>query len=374
MSQPDRLPCGIADVVELAGIRVIRNTGTQMHCRCPFCNDTKAHLNIRLDKDVFRCNRCGRGGGVLQLYAGIYDTDISTACGELRRIFSGSGTVRPKPHNMQETAGTELPVAPGAVRDNTYRSLLSLLSLAAAHRESLLSRGLSGEDIDRLGYRTTPAVRGPKIVSELLRRGCTLDGVPGFYRDRVSGRWKLDIRGSGIMIPDRNVNGEIEALQIRQDAVRKSKFLTLTSVDNYCGTTASCCPHFVGFRDSTRTAYVTEGVMKADIAHYLSLERGNPIAFVGLTGVSNYNQFQRALGELKTLGITRICLAFDTDDLTNENVRNAKKRVLTMGLECGFEMIPVRWDPVYKGIDDMLVGFRGKRTDVLRPEPFGIHI
>ena len=39
------LPCTIEDVVGLVGIQVIRNTNTQMHCRCPFCNDRKAHLN-----------------------------------------------------------------------------------------------------------------------------------------------------------------------------------------------------------------------------------------------------------------------------------------------------------------------------------------
>lgn len=46
------LPCTIEDVVGLIGIQVIRNTNTQMHCRCPFCNDRKAHLNVRKDKDV----------------------------------------------------------------------------------------------------------------------------------------------------------------------------------------------------------------------------------------------------------------------------------------------------------------------------------
>ncbi len=45
------LPCSIEDVVDLIGIHVVRNTGTQLHCRCPFCNDTKAHLNVKLEKN-----------------------------------------------------------------------------------------------------------------------------------------------------------------------------------------------------------------------------------------------------------------------------------------------------------------------------------
>ena len=68
MDYTGNLPCDIADVVELLGIRVVRNTGTQLHCKCPFCDDRKAHLNINLGKNVFRCNRCGKGGGVLHLY------------------------------------------------------------------------------------------------------------------------------------------------------------------------------------------------------------------------------------------------------------------------------------------------------------------
>ena len=45
----DELPCSIRDVVDLLSIQVIRDTGTQLHCRCPFCDDRKAHLNVKLD-------------------------------------------------------------------------------------------------------------------------------------------------------------------------------------------------------------------------------------------------------------------------------------------------------------------------------------
>ena len=58
---PD-LPCDIEQVVDLLGIEVIRDTGTQLHCRCPFCADRKAHMNVKIRDNVFRCNRCGKGG------------------------------------------------------------------------------------------------------------------------------------------------------------------------------------------------------------------------------------------------------------------------------------------------------------------------
>lgn len=358
------LPCSIEDVVNLLGIRVVRNTGTQLHCRCPFCDDKKAHLNIKLSKNVFRCNRCGRGGGVLHLYASAHDISLNTAYDELCRIFqSGEGsssqpTIRP----LSVVIKPELPLASSAVRDNTYSNLLSMLSLGATHRESLLMRGLSGDDIVSLGYKTTPAVRAQKIVTELLNRGCELEGVPGFYCDQDTGRWKLDIRASGIMLPDRNAKGEIEAIQIRLDKVRKSKFNNLTSVDQYCGTSATCCPHFVGITEETDTVYLTEGVMKADIAYHLSLDLGCPRAFVGLTGVGNINQFTRALDELQQMHIKKIKVAFDMDSSVNENVRMAKARVLESGCDAGFEMTPVSWDTQWKGIDDLLFAMKQRRS------------
>lgn len=155
--------------------------------------------------------------------------------------------------------------------------------------------------------------------------------------------------------------GEIEAIQIRLDRPYKSKFNNLTSVDKYYGTTASCCPHFAGPHDSD-AVYLTEGVMKADIAQYLSNALGQPRCFIGLTGVGNINQFRRLLKELATVHINRIIVAFDMDALINENVRNARQRVLQEGSDAGFEMTPIAWDEKYKGIDDLLLSFKEARA------------
>ena len=45
-----------------------------------------------------------------------------------------------------------------ASRSDTYTGLLSNLTLASDHRQNRRNRGLSDEEIDRLGYRTTPVV------------------------------------------------------------------------------------------------------------------------------------------------------------------------------------------------------------------------
>ena len=246
-------------------------------------------------------------------------------------------------------------VAPVEVRNNTYSNLLSMLNLCPTHQESLMARGLNREEIEWLGYRTTPTTRINKIVTGLLERGCILEGVPGFYCDRENGCWSLDLRGSGIMLPDRNENGEIEAIQIRLDKPYHGKFYNLTSADQYYGTKAHCCAHFVGVgSDSDETVCLTEGVMKADIAYCLSRYLSYPHGFVGLTGVSNKTQLTSAYTNLYDLGKRRILVMYDADYQANDAVRQLREYAVTTGAEFGFEMIPITWDPKYKGIDDLL--------------------
>ena len=81
--------------------------------------------------------------------------------------------------------------------------------------------------------------------------------------------------------------------------------------------------------------------------------------------MSNFNQFRRALEELRALGIETIQVAFDMDMAVNDNVRKAREKVLQVGCEEGFEMIPRRWSQNYKGVDDLLLSFveRKKITD-----------
>ena len=119
----DELPCSIRDVVDLLSIQVIRDTGTQLHCRCPFCADRKAHLNVKLDKNVFRCNRCGEGGGVLHLYAAATNISMAAAYEELCRIFQSGEDIRRRKLNdtprNQKIVTPEAELAPSNIRDNT---------------------------------------------------------------------------------------------------------------------------------------------------------------------------------------------------------------------------------------------------------------
>ena len=115
MGKTGNLPCSIEEVVDLLGIAVVRRTKTQWQCRCPFCDDRSAHMNVLLSDDVFRCNRCGKGGGVLHLYAEYCNVDRSSAYQELTRIFRG-GEAPERKARSQPAATGELTVAPVEVR------------------------------------------------------------------------------------------------------------------------------------------------------------------------------------------------------------------------------------------------------------------
>ena len=207
--------------------------------------------------------------------------------------------------------------------------------------------------MERLCYRTTPTTRLKRIVTELLERGCILDGVPGFYYQKDSGQWMLDIRGSGIMLPDRNLLGQIEAIQVRLDKVYNQKFYNLTSVDQYYGTKSKCCPHYVGVHEGDEVVCLTEGVMKSDLAY--SFAQGSPYecGFVGLTGIPSYSQYERALEELDSIGVKRINVMVDSDYQVKEEVRKARDRYIEMGAAAGFEMAPITWTQKQKGVDDL---------------------
>ena len=44
-------------------------------------------MNVKIRDNVFRCNRCGKGGGILHLYAEFCEVTLHTAYEELCKMF-----------------------------------------------------------------------------------------------------------------------------------------------------------------------------------------------------------------------------------------------------------------------------------------------
>ena len=340
----------MTDIIPLIGIPEPTYGRASYNVSCPCCdeNPKKKHLNIHLEKDVFRCPRCGFSGGVFDLYAyyaGINRKnarEILYARLNLDATCDRKGAPPRRVFPMQSVQ--ECPITDIDTRHETYSALLSKLSLASDHRKNLLDRGLSDEIIDRMGYKTTPAVGTTMLAKQLLAEGYYLPGVPGFYHAN-SGEWCFVRENRGIMIPVRNPEGKIQGIQVRRDNLTKRKFRWISSVGKTDGTPAEGWTHLSG--PPQETVLLTEGPLKADVIHALT---GQTV--LAVPGVNSLSHLRSALEYMRSHGTQRIMTAFDMDYLSNPHIQNGYMELVRLLSEMSFQFGTYLWDPQYKGLDD----------------------
>lgn len=148
----------ITDVVHLLQLRVRHKNSSSMDVNCPFCGETKGKMNVNLQKNVFRCNRCDASGGMLELYGRLHGVSSAEANRQIREAL-GKGEYR----TNYQVAPKKEPVvifnaelADADVIDRTYQEMLSLLTLNDKHQEDLKKRGLTEEQIEIQRYRSVP--------------------------------------------------------------------------------------------------------------------------------------------------------------------------------------------------------------------------
>ena len=209
-------------------------------------------------------------------------------------------------------AGRVPVLAPVEVRAEVYAATLRAMTLDAAHRDALRTRGLPDTEIDRREYRTLPPA-GPPWTREALARALedryspeVLAGVPGFVRreSRRTGRGYLTLTGSpGLLVPVRDLVGRIVALLSRPDTPPRSgaKYLWVTSNMPGCpGPSPGNLAHVpLPMSDSPEarggTVAVYEGILKADIAAALDAAR------LPAVGIPGHNGWSAALPILRDM-------------------------------------------------------------------------
>ncbi len=204
-SHSEEFPFGILDVVELLQLRVRRRSPEGVYTDCPICGDRRGKLHIHVGKNVWRCNYCQASGGMLALYGRVYDISASDAYREIcdalrlderpnRSYGIGSGDSARGPWTTHLDGS--VPQAERASRQaihQTYSVLLDLLPLRPAHAAHLTSekRGLTEEQIEAFRFKSTPPpFLCHALTRKLLEKGCTVEGVPGFYQDK-NGIWTM---------------------------------------------------------------------------------------------------------------------------------------------------------------------------------------
>ena len=333
------------DIISLLGLPMPSGRSSY-YIQCPCCdeNPRKKHLNINLKKEVFRCPRCGISGGIFDLYALYTGVSRDKVKEELVERLGPPELITKQKKKVIPDQKEECPLADITLRNNAYTALLSKLSLAADHKESLLSRGLKEPDIERLGYKTTPIVGMSAIAKQLQSEGLSLAGVPGFYRDK-NGTWTFVHEKRGILIPVKDRFGRIQGLQIRRDNVSRRKFRWVSSAEMEDGCRAEGWTHLAGKVRST--ILLTEGPMKADVIHALT-----GLTVLAVPGVNSLTQLQVTLEDLRSEGLAEIKTAFDMDFATNHHVQNGYNSLLQFLGDMGFTFGTYLWDPRYKGLDD----------------------
>lgn len=329
------LPFGIMDVAGLLRLNIRRRAPGQVYVDCPICGDRRGKMNLNTEKDLWRCNYCGEGGGMLSLYAKVYGVSNSDAYREICDALAVNG-FSPDYTVSEKTTPAEAEQSDAASVQEVHQTLsmlLSMLTLIPAHHTHLQSvRGLSDDEITRFGFKSTPPpFLCRSLTNRLVKAGCRVQGVPGFYVDD-NGCWtvKFHQRTSGIIIPIFGVDGLIRGAQIRLDHPLKDKddppektgvkYLTLSSTGKRMGTTSGSPIHFVG-DPCSRVVYVTEGCLKADVAHAL-MHR----TFVATLGANNTAKLDGLFAFLHRNGTEEIIEAEDMDKYITLRVRGGSNR------------------------------------------------
>lgn len=356
----------ITDIIPLIGIPDPPNGRSVYNISCPCCDDNprKKHLNINLNKDVFCCPRCHFSGGVFDLYSHYSGVDRKHAREVLMEKLGlkDSGPSYEGSNQKQERRTItrpilqeiELPLTDIDARHETYAALLGKLSLASDHRENLLSRGLTDEQIRTFGYKTMPVVGFSALAKQLQAEGYYLGGVPGFYHTK-EGAWTFVQERRGILIPARDQDGKIQGLQIRLDKIKKGKFRWISSIGKQDGCKAEGWTHMIG--NPKPTVLLTEGPLKADVIHYIT---GQTV--IAVPGVNSLKHLKETLEYLQSQGTTKVMTCFDMDYLKNPHVRDGYYNLANILAEVGIEYGTYLWDPQFKGLDDYVWHCRKQGT------------
>ena len=349
-----REPVGMVDVIAFLSIDTKMVGKNEFAAYCPHCGKTEGRrtLNINPVKEYFHCFRCDVSGRTADLYClfvgwGFSKENRIRAFEDLRN----SKSLGVDYNACYETTNTlESSLATIDVRHKTYSILLAELDLSCEHKMNLINRGLAENEIKRLGYKTSPTKNLNQLCEKLIEKGCTLEGVPGFYKDAV-GKWSVaGANERGILIPFKDEQGRIQGLHKRLDNAENGKFRWFSSGGYTEGTKAESWIHFVGEIEN-RSVIITEGAMKADI---ISAINGGQ-AVLAIPGVNAIQKLETVLLALKNnKGINCVKTAFDMDYLTNEQVEKAYNNLFKLLQTLEIKYSKQIWPPCYKGYDDYL--------------------
>lgn len=296
----------------------------------------------------------------------------------------------PKYVNLADFKQTSISREDITLWDAVYRAMRKAFcsitgsNLYPEHKENLLERGFSDEEIKRIGFFSVP--RNEKvtfngyncnirtaIIKELEKKFSpnSLLKVPGFLKSNKNGSDFVIFKNSifnnetkrfedldAYFIPYVEF-GKIAGLQfrltklLRDEKGKPMRYLWYSSKNVSCG---SPIDYFVPKELSDDDIIlITEGAIKAKYA-----ASRLKIRTLAEAGVGNYRKLISVLQEIEELENKRyrLLLALDMDKYNNPDVINAEIRTISILLSLGYSVTLLEWNVLEgKGVDDKIKDF-----------------
>ena len=287
------------------------------------------------------CRACGRGDycrassdGAFLCRRGPFDGATEKQDKNGAPFWAGfPGGVTPTAPTFEADTGPQ--PAPADQLDRVYRELLSHLTLSPEHREQMLARGFTADQVEVLGVKTLDqaARQVAKRLAEMFP--FLWQSVPGLYvkdgRPALGG-W------TGLLIPCKDLQGRIIALRIRADSSDAPRYSWLSSERHGGPGPGAPLSWWPGAGGQTEAVRVTEGELKAALA---ALRTGIPTIACPGVGLFGGNQ---VLDWLLELGAARVILTPDADFRTNPHVARAVCNAITRLRSVPYPITVEIWD------------------------------
>lgn len=313
----------------------VKDPKNEANVVCPFCGDARGKASICVCRDgevknVFHCYDCGSGYNMVTLYAELKHMKgkdrYKRAYRELyrKKQRQGNGKMRSRRAMQQESQKVKKRASSQKKKmakpldkeqvDETYRAMLKYLTLEDVHKKDLVRRGVSEEIINRMvkkGYRSISVEESLTIARRLLKEGCKLEGVPGFFKN-WKGEWDINFHegNRGYLCPVYDIDGFLRGFQIRLDQPKKkNKYVWLSSSGMEKGTSITSLVGVSGTPKGERIC-LTEGILKAEIASQLL-----GVCFLGNPGIGNWRDLSEVLKAAKERGVRHVEEMYDMDKM-----------------------------------------------------------
>lgn len=372
----------IDEIVDFDNIEVYAIHGNEHYIKCPVCGRKKYKCSYNPQKGVWHCFHCDSKGGAIALHAAYTGLDYDEA---KKQFLEGTRSCTFQLKKTFTENVIEEKRASDEICDNTYRDLVQISGLNSLHREDLLRRGLTEEDIKRFLFCDAPT-SGVDTAKRLLNRGDILDGVPGFYENSIQSWTVAGVKRPGYLCPVFAIDGKIRGFQKRlDDPGDGQKYVWLSSSGRNKGVSSKAPSTFLKGK-TNGVIIVTEGILKATVTY--SLMKGY-FTVIGVPGVKVINDLKSILSSGMIKKGTLIIEAFDMDkipmtreaeddfikksskpvdiclaDLRKKQSQIAKdtRKLHETIRSHGLNVYPLTWDVKkgkwngkFKGIDDLLL-------------------